>query len=66
MECSVLEGTLKPIQFLPLAVGSATQQLRLPSAPSNQALSTSRDGALTSLGSCASASLPSEEYLPDV
>ena len=56
-----LKETLKPTQPQPPAVGSATQQLRLPRAPSNPALSASRDGAPTaSLSSCASASLPSE------
>jgi len=40
---------------------AATQQLRLPRAPSNLALSSSRDGAPTaSLGSCARASPSSE------
>ena len=57
-----LEGTLKPIQFQPPAVGrAATQQLRLPRAPSNLALSTSRGGTPTaSLGSFARGS-PSPE-----
>jgi len=47
---------------LPPAVGrAATQQLRLARAPSSLALDMSRDGAPTSsLGSCASASPPSE------
>ena len=56
-----LEGTLKTIQFQSLAVSrTATHQLRLPRAPSNLALTTSRDGAHTaSLGSCASTSLSS-------
>jgi len=57
-----LEGALKPTQFQPPAVGrAAPQQLRLPRAPSNLALSASKDVAPTaSLGSCATASLPSE------
>ena len=48
-----LEGTLKPIQFHPPAMGRDTShQPRLPKAPSSLALSTSRDGASTaSLGS---------------
>ena len=41
----------------------ATQQIRLPWAPSNLSLSTSRDGASTaSLGSCASASAPTDFF----
>ena len=57
-----LEGTLKPTQPQPPAMGrAATQQLRLPRAPSSLALNASRDGAPTaSLGSCARASPPSE------
>ena len=56
-----LEGNLEIIQLQPPAMGAAPHQLRLPRAPSNLALSASRDGAPTaSLGSCASASLPSE------
>jgi len=47
---------------LPNAMGrAASHQLRLPRAPSNRALGAFRDGApIASLGSCASASLPSE------
>ena len=41
-----LEGTLKITQFQPPAMGrAAPHQLRLPRAPSNLALSASRDGA---------------------
>jgi len=47
MEWLRLEGTLKPTQHQPAAMGrAATHQLRLPRATSNLALSTSRDGAL--------------------
>jgi len=56
-----LEGTLKLIQFQPPAVGRAgPRQLRLPRAPSNLALNSSRGGASTaSLGSlCQSLSTP--------
>ena len=43
-----LEGTLKPIHPQCPAMGRvATHQLRLPRAPSNLALSTTRDGAPT-------------------
>ena len=57
-----LEGTSKIIQSQPSAMGrAATQQLRLPRAPSNLALSASKDGASTaSVGSCARASPPSQ------
>jgi len=57
-----LEGTLKPTQLQPSALGrAAPHQLRLPRAPSNPALSLSRDGAPTALwAACAKASLPSE------
>ena len=52
----------RELKALPPAMGrAASHQLRLPRAPSNLALSTSMDGASTaSLGSCASASEPSE------
>jgi len=41
-----LEGTLRIIKFQPPAAGrAASHQLTLPRAPSNLALSTSRDGA---------------------
>ena len=55
-----LEGTLKPAQLQPPAMGrAAPQQLGLPRVPSNLALSASRDGTPTaSLGSCARASQP--------
>jgi len=47
-----LEGTLKIIQFQPPAVGKvASHEVRLPRAPSNLALNTSKDGISTaSLG----------------
>ena len=53
---------LKAHPYLPSAVGrAATQQLRLPRAPSSLALNASRDGAPTApLAACASASLLSE------
>ena len=57
-----MEGIYEITQPQPPAAGKAAPyQLRLPRAPSNLALSASRDGASTaSLGSCASASLLSE------
>jgi len=64
-----LEGTLKPTQRKPLAVGrAATHRIRLPRAASNLALSTSRDGAPQLLW----AAVPgphcplSEESLPNI
>jgi len=56
------EGTAKITQFQPPAMGRAvTHQLRLPRAPSNLALGTSRDGSSTVLWApCASASPLSE------
>ena len=45
-----LEGTLKPTSSQSFVMGrAATHQTRLPSAPSNLALSTSRDGSPTAL-----------------
>ena len=57
-----LEGILKPTQFQPPAMGrAATHQLRLPRAPSNLALSASRDGAPQLVwAACATALLPSQ------
>jgi len=48
-----LEETLKTVELYPPAVGrAATHQLRLPRAPSNQALNTPKDGSsMASLGS---------------
>jgi len=62
LEVLVIEGTLKISQFCPPATGRvATHQLRQLRTSSNLALNASRDGAPTaSLGSCASASPPSE------
>jgi len=47
-----LEGTLKPIQFQPAAIGTdISPQIRLPRDPSSLITNTSRDGASTVLGS---------------
>ena len=44
----VLKMVLKTIKFQPRAMGwVATHQVRLPNAPSNQALNSSKDGATT-------------------
>ena len=63
-----LEGTLKPIQFQPPAVGrAATLQPRLPGAPSSLAWNTSRDGPATAFLSslCQCLTALSENFPPN-